>query len=128
MRDDHAPAGDLRRHLGKHRRDVFVGQTVEAVSLHAGAPDVGRQRHQFGDRRLAAVKTGVEAGNLGDTRQTLGDGIDRREVVRLMQRRQRYQLAQLFHHLRRHDRRTGITRAAMDDAMADAEDARAAVA
>ena len=73
------------------------------------------------------MKTGVEAGHLRDARQTLGNRVDCREVVRLMQRGERNELAQLLEDLPSHDRRAGEARAAMDDAMTDAEHARAAV-
>ena len=39
MRDDHTAVGDLRRDLGKRRRDVLVGEPVEAVALHARVAD-----------------------------------------------------------------------------------------
>ena len=64
---------------------------MKAVSLHAVLAKIARQRHQFGDCRLAAMKAGVEAGNLRHAGQALGDGFDGRQIVRLMQRRQRDQ-------------------------------------
>ena len=125
--DDHAPAGDLRRHLRQDRGDVLVRQAVEAVALHAGAADLAGQRHHFGDRRLTAMKARVEAGDLRHTGEPLGDRFDRREIVRLVERSERHQLAQFFQNLRRDDRGTGEVRPAVDDAMADTEHARAAV-
>ena len=74
------------------------------------------------------MEAGVEAGDLRHVGQPLGDRVDGGQVVRLMERRQRRQLAQLVQDLRRDDRRPGESRAAVDDAMADAEHARAAVA
>ena len=101
------PAGDLRRDLRQHRRDVLVRQAVKAVALHAGVADLARQRHELGDRRLAAMKAGVEAGDLRHVAAGVRhDRLDRREVVRLMQRRERHQRAQVLEHLRRDDRRT----------------------
>ena len=73
------------------------------------------------------MKAGVEAGHLRHARQPRRDGLDRREVVGLVQRRQRNQLAQLLDHLRRHDRRAGESPAAVHDAVTDADDPRAGV-
>ena len=89
VRDDHAAVGDLRRDLGQDRGDVLVRQAVEAVALHAGLADLARQRHQLGDRRLAAMEARVEAGDLRHAGQPLGDRLDGREVVRLVERRER---------------------------------------
>ena len=44
-----------------------------------------------------------------------------------MERSQRHQLAQVAQDLRRDHGRAGVTRTAVDDAMADAEHARAAI-
>ena len=103
--DDHAPVGDLRRNLRQDRGDVLVRQAVEAVALHTGRADLARQRHELGDGRLAAMEARVEAGDLRHAGQPLRDRVNRREIVRLVERRERYQRAQLVEHLRRDDRR-----------------------
>ena len=73
------------------------------------------------------MKAGVEAGDLRHAGQPLGDRLDRREVVRLMQRRQRHRARAARRGPPASRRRARVTRAAVDDAMADAEHARAAV-
>ena len=101
---------------------------MEAVALHVVADHGARQGHELGDGRLAAMEAGVEAGHLRHVGQPLGHRVDGGQVVRLMERGERRQLAQLVEDLRRHDRRPGEVRAAVDDAMPDAEHAGAAVA
>jgi hypothetical protein len=120
----YAAACDLRRHLRQHRGNVFVRQPVEPVALHAGGADLPRQRHDFGDGRLAAMKARIEAGDLGHAGETLRDRIDRRKVVRLVKWSQRDQCPQLLQHLRRHERRTGERRAAVDDAVSHTDHSR----
>ena len=96
MRDDHAAAGDLRRDLAAAPTRCIrrTGRGSRSAARRASRMSRG-QRHELGDGRLAAVEARVEAGHLRHVRQALGDGFDRREVVRLMQRRQRNQLAQV---------------------------------
>jgi hypothetical protein len=107
MGDDHALPGNLWRHLRQHRSDVLVRQAMKAVTLHASATDLLRQWHHFRHGRLAVVKAGVEAGDLWHAGLALRHGLDRREVVGLMQRRERHQLAQLSEQRGRDDRRVG---------------------
>ena len=76
---------------GSDRRDVLVGKSVEAVALDAGITNLLRQRHQFRHRRLAAMEAGIETRDLRHSRHLVAHGFDRRQVVRLMQRRQRHQ-------------------------------------
>ena len=109
--DDHAPARDLRRHLGQHGRDVLVRQAVEAVALHAGAADLRGQGDELRHRGLAAVERGVEAGDLRHAGEPLRDRLDGGQVVRLVQGSQRHQLPKLLQDLGGHDGGTGETRA-----------------
>jgi hypothetical protein len=95
---------------------------VEAVPLQAGAAELPRQGNELRDRRLAAVEARVEAGHLRYAGQPVEDRLDGRHVVRLVERRQGDEGAQLFEDLSRDDCRTGELRSAMDDAVADAED------
>ena len=83
----------------QHRGDVFVRQAMKAVSLHAGRADLARQRHELRDRRLAAMEAGVEAGDLRHAGQPLRDRFDGRQIVRLMERRQRHQRPKLVENL-----------------------------
>jgi len=67
--------------------------------------------------RLGAVKGGVEAGDLGQVRPQRRQGADRRQVVRLVQRRQRHQGRQFLDHGRRDQGRAGEAHPAVHDAM-----------
>src|SRR6187399_1698271 len=73
------------------------------------------------------MKRRVEAGDLRDARKAFRDGIDCREIVRLMQRRERHQLAQMVEDIagHAHGRRKACT--SMHDAMTDAENRRTLV-
>ena len=74
-------------------------QPVEAIALDASRAHIAGQRHDFGDRRLAAMEARVEARDLWHTGKARRDGVNCREVVRLMEGRERYQRAQLVEHL-----------------------------
>ena len=129
VRDDHAAVGDLRRDLRQHRRDVLVREPVEAVALHARVADLARQRHQLGDRGLAAMEAGVEARDLRHVRAAARApprsprGCTADAAARAGSAR-----ADPSSTSRRHDVGPRERGAAVDDAMADAEHARAAVA
>ena len=125
--DDHAPVGDLRRHLRQDRGDVLVREAVEAVALDAASRSSAGSGTSSATPDCAAMEAGVEAGDLRHAGQALGHRLDRGEVVRLMQRRERNQGAQIVEHFRRDDDRAARSRAAVHDPMADAEHARAAV-
>jgi hypothetical protein len=127
VRDDHASVGDLRRDLWQDRGKVFVRQAVEAVALHSCCADVAQQRNHLGDGRLAAMKAGVETGDLRHARKLLGDRVDRCQVVRLMERSERNQRSQLLQNRRGDDGGTCKAGAPMDNAMTDAEHVRTAV-
>ena len=100
---------------------------MEAVTLDTGIADLARQGNEFRDRRLAAMEARVEAGDLRHTGETLPDRVDRREIVGLVQWRQRDEGAQLLEDLRRDDGWTGVARTAMNDAVADAADVGATI-
>ena len=122
-----APGRNLGRHIRQDGGDVFVRQSVEAVALNAGAADVAGQRDQFGDRRLPAMKARVEAGDLRHTGKLLGHGVNRRQVVGLVEWRQGHQRSQRGEHLRGDERGTGERRPAVHDTVTDPEHAGAAV-
>ena len=44
MCDDDAPPGDFRSYLRKNGSDIFIGQAMEAVSLHSCFGQLARQR------------------------------------------------------------------------------------
>ena len=70
---------------------------------------------------VVAVKCGVEAGDLRQSREIGEQRADRRQVVRLMQRRKRREPLQTRDHTMVDQHGTIIVGTAMDDAMADGE-------
>ncbi len=91
---------------------------MEAVPLDAALAEVAGQRHHGGDRRVAAMEAGVEAGHLRHVGHAVEDGFDRREVVRLVERGQRRQLLQLGEDLPRDHGGAAEARAAVDHPVA----------
>ena len=75
---------------------------------------------------LAAVKRGVEAGNLRDGGRRLRNGPDRRQIMRLVQRRQRDQPGKRIDHRRVDPGWRGEAGSAMHHPMADAQNLPAA--
>jgi len=69
--------------------NVLVRQAMEAVATHAAIGDGLREREGLRDRRLRAMERGVEAGDLWQLRRPYEQVANRREIVRLMQRRER---------------------------------------
>src|SRR5262245_13188892 len=68
------------------------------------------------------MKAGVETGDLRDTGELLGHRINCRQVVRLMERRERYELSQLLEDLWRDQRWAAECCTAVDDTVADPKD------
>ena len=62
---------------------------MKPVALHAGVVELRRQRESLGDVRIRAVEGRVEAGDLRELRRTLEQPGHGRQVVRLMQGRER---------------------------------------
>ncbi len=104
-----------------------VRQTVKAVALDAGTADLPGQWNHFRDGRLTAMEARVEAGDLRHAGKPVGHCFNRRQVVRLMERRQRDQRSQILQNSRRDNGGTGVPRAAVHDTVTDTEHARAAV-
>ena len=69
MGDDHPAVRDLRRDARQAIGDVFVGQAVKAVAAHALGIEALRDRVVVRDRAMAAMKGGVEAGDLRQVRE-----------------------------------------------------------
>ena len=105
----------------------LVRQAVETEALQTGCTEIARQGHDFGDGRLAPMEARVETGDLRHAGKPFRDRVNRRQVVRLMERRKRYQVTKLVEHLPGDDRRRGKARPAVDDAVTDADDASAPV-
>ncbi len=81
-----------------------------------------RQRVSLVDEIVAAVKGGVETGDLRRKGKDFARRVDAGHVVRLMQRRQRLQVSELFQHAFVDDRRRGIVHASVHDSVADGLD------
>ncbi len=119
MGDDHPLRRNVRRDFRQDARDIFVGQTVEAVAPDAFGIETLRDRVMIGQRAMAAMKGGVEAGDLRQIRETGQDRTDRRQIVRLMKRRQRNVAFQSRQYVLIDPDRPVVVRAAMHDAMPD---------
>ena len=65
---------------------------MEAVPPDALIIIFARDRKGFGREAVAAVERGVEAGHLKNAGIAGFDGFDRRQIVRLVQGRQRHQI------------------------------------
>ena len=91
---------------------------ARGIAAHAPAGDRLGQRERLGHRGLRAVECRVEAGHLLDAGLHRFEDANRRQVVRLMQRRERRELVQLGHDLGRDAHRAAEALAAMHDAMA----------
>ena len=113
--------------VGRTDAMYSVREPMKAISLDARAADVARQRDHFGNGRHSPMKARIEAGDLRYAGQSFGHRIDRREIVRLMERRQRYERAQLLEDFRSDDRWAAVLGPAMHDAVPDAEDPGAAI-
>jgi hypothetical protein len=76
---------------------------------------------------MVSMKTGVKASDLRHAGKSLVDRLNRREIVRLVQRRERNQFFQLSQNLRSDHYRLREVCAAVDHPMAHSEHARAGV-
>ena len=119
MCDDHPAPGHVGRHGAQLLGDIFVGEAVEAVAAHALVVEGARQRVAVGVRRMPAVEGGVEAGHLRHVRVDLRREPDRRQVVRLVQRRQRRERGQPRQDGRIDAHRPVVVGTAVHDAVAD---------
>ncbi len=99
---------------------------MKAVATHAALGDRGRQRKGLSQRRRGAMKCGVEGGDLRQPGPPRGDGADRHQVVRLMQRRQRDERSQLLDDGCVHPHRRSVIGAAVHDAVSNRGEPRAA--
>ena len=95
---------------------------METVALQPGLTKVARQRYQLRNRRMAAMKAGIEAGNLRHVRQPLGNRFNGRQIIGLVQWSQRNQLMQFRQNLPAHNGGLGVPRSAMNDAVPDTQD------
>ncbi len=113
------------RQVGIQRReaagDVLVREAVEAVAAHALVVERPGQSDPLRDRRLPPMEGRVETGDLRQVRPRGGQGPDRGETLRLVQRRQRNERLQRRHDLRRQPHGRMEVGAAVHDAVAGAD-------
>ena len=64
MRDNHTPAGDVRRDLRQAFCYVLVGKAVEAITPDAFSMELMRDRIMVRERIVIAMEGGIEAGDL----------------------------------------------------------------
>ena len=64
MGDDDILARDLGRDRAQLAGDELIGESVKAVAAHALVVIGARQREGVVDERVAAMESGVEAGDL----------------------------------------------------------------
>ncbi len=91
VQHDGAALRGLRVELRQHRGDVLVAQPVEAVAPHARLVQLVGQREHLGDLGIGAMKRRVEARDLRYVGRAMQYCANRREVMRLVQRRQRHE-------------------------------------
>src|SRR4029077_19168190 len=105
MGDDHAVVRDVRRELRQFARDVFVGQPMEAVAAHAVLIELVWQSIAVGDLGMAAMKRGVEAGDLRQLWLSMPQRADGSEIVgRVKRGKRREGLKSLQHGIADEDR------------------------
>ena len=119
MGDDDAAACDFWRDLAQSFGDIFVGEAVEAVAAHALVVERARQGVAVAMRGMPAMEGGIETGDLRQGRVDLHREADRREIVRLVQRRELLVGGQPVEHGRVDQHRARVVGAAVHDAVAD---------
>src|SRR5215475_9556145 len=97
---------------------------MKAIAADAPHHEVARQREFAGKRRLVAMESRIEAGDLRRLRCDGSDGPDGGDVVRLVQRRERYQRLKTGHHLLIDNDRLGIDHSAVHNAVSYAAKSR----
>lgn len=125
MRENDPTARGLRRELTEARDKKLIGNAMEPIPTHAIVGEAARQGKGLRQRGLAPVEGRVETRDLRLMRRHVEDCSDRRQVMRLVQRRQRGKFAEFLQHLSGHDDRLVEMDAAMDNAVAEANDFRA---
>ena len=121
MGNDNPPSRHVRVSFAQSGGDIIVGKSVEPVSPDSGIVQVSGQREALGHSRLAMMERSVEACDLRQPGRHGGDGTDRREIVWLVQRRQRTQRLQLVQHGIIDKRCVSKSSPAMEHAMPDRE-------
>jgi hypothetical protein len=121
MGDDHPARPDGGHGVAQMVGHVFVGQSVEAVAAHAFRIEAlgnGVAVRQF---IVRAMEGGIETGNLGKLWKAREDRADRRQIVRLMQRRQRRVSFKIGDNVAVDQDRPIVFWAAVDDPLTDGD-------
>ena len=92
---------------------------MEAVAAHARIVQLGGNGESPRHVGVRRMERGIEAGHLRQVGPAPEEHPDRREIVRLMQRRERHELLELRHDRGVHPHRRRVLGAAVDDPMAD---------
>ena len=119
MRGDHPPGGEPRRQDAQPPGDEFVREAVEAVAADPGLGQRARQGEAGRELRHRVMEAGVETGHLRQVRPGRGDRTDRRQVVRLVQWRERDERGERRQDRLGHQHRAVEPRPAMHHPMAD---------
>ena len=94
---------------------------MEAITPHAGRLIFARQREARRDDRHGVMEGRVETGNLEKVRPRGGDSTHRRDIMRLVQRRERRQPIERREQFGRHSFGPAMVGAAMHHAMTDGD-------
>src|SRR5262245_44885328 len=100
MRNDHTPLCDFGCYSRQQTCDVLIREAVKTVALHARFANLSRERHELSELGLGPMEARIETCHLRYMRQPLKHGLNRRQIVRLMQRRERFERMQVGKHLR----------------------------
>src|SRR5690242_4989261 len=119
MRHHDATLGDVRSDGRQSARDIFVGETVESVTPDALLIEFVGKRITVGKLGMAAMKGRVETSDLRELRLSLQQHADWREVIWLVQWRERREVVQPLDQSLVDQHRSAVIGPAMHDAMAD---------
>ena len=117
MRDDDPLCIDVNILAAERIDDILVGEAMKAVTADALVTELTRQARQRCEVRHAMMKSGIEAGDLGQGWPGASDCGDSGQIMRLMQRSKRRELAQARLQRLRYKCGAITFRAAMDDAV-----------
>lgn len=95
---------------------------MEAVAADTFGVKVFRYREVIGDRAMRAMKRGIEAGDLRQIRPARKHRTYRRQIVGLVQRRERNVTLEMREHLRVDQDRSIVFGTAVNNAVADRDE------
>ena len=122
MGDNDSRLRKLGAQIAQPRKEILVRQSMETIPPNALCGEPPRQGESLRHPRLGTMESGVETRDLRHLGRGVHDGSYRGEVVRLVQRRQRFELRQFGQHLQRHADGSIIAHAAVDHTVSNADD------